>query len=824
MPIRSFDQSEIVLSERRRLEIPLLLAVWAGVVGFSLAAGSWFYIFAGTLGVGVNLLAVRRNQEVYIQRVFVNVGVLAATAIMLLELVRTADPLIVKLGHYLILIQLCKLFERKRNRDYVQLLALSVLLMVAGAMISTSIWYAAAVVVQIVLACHTAMVFTLKRGLDAAGATRLATETAPVNPRLVAWNVIRDWPGRAIRGRLGVILVAIFATGALMFLVTPRVVWGGLEPMPEVDAVGASAFRNSLSLSDAGRIYQSNAIMMTVTVRSQDESLAPPALQYFRCRTYDRYAQSVWSASHGVGGTPLPRELPPDSVVQDVAMEPALLPALFAAYPPVRCASPYGSPQWNVDLTISLMVHPPPTGTVRYTVWSWRHPLTAEQLSYLRSTGGAPLGDPAEHVEVPRAVADLARAWCGRLKDERERLLEPIVRLSDICRPPRFLETLYEPLAPRTQAERWLRALHARRAALATGGERDRLDGRIARLQHVCMAPSTTELLDRAGRWLAELEARRDDLARDIANELARRLRSEYDYTLDVPRPPSGTDALEHFLLTARKGHCTLFASALAVMCRSLGVHARVATGFRVDSPEAGGRQYVARGRDAHAWTEVYTPSSHWVIVDATPAGRGQPSPPWWAPLRDFWQRVQFFWKHRVVGYDEVARRNLGRWFRGAWQAVSGAFARAARAVRDAFVNMLVHGQVDVAVAYLSLAVSLLGTGVLVALALRAVRRKVRFRRAVREGHAVPWWQLRFFVRLVSLLERRGANRRPDQTPREFVRHATETLHLPADALGRLVDLYYRVRWGRRPAAAEEVRAADAQVAEIARRLKRRRR
>ena len=90
-----------------------------------------------------------------------------------------------------------------------------------------------------------------------------------------------------------------------------------------------------------------------------------------------------------------------------------------------------------------------------------------------------------------------------------------------------------------------------------------------------------------------------------------------YDQTAQVP--PSNTDGVSYFLFAAERGVCTNFASAMAVMLRSQGVPARLATGyFRGEQDEATG-QWIIRGRNFHAWVEVYFPTYGWIEFEATP-------------------------------------------------------------------------------------------------------------------------------------------------------------------------------------------------------------
>src|SRR5690606_6984980 len=81
-----------------------------------------------------------------------------------------------------------------------------------------------------------------------------------------------------------------------------------------------------------------------------------------------------------------------------------------------------------------------------------------------------------------------------------------------------------------------------------------------------------------------------------------------------------GQDPLDEFLFNHKSGHCELFASALAAMCRSINIPARVVTGYRVAEYNRVGGYYVVRQDDAHAWCEIdLGPQLSWRTVDPTP-------------------------------------------------------------------------------------------------------------------------------------------------------------------------------------------------------------
>ncbi|HEX5510983.1 MAG TPA: DUF3488 and transglutaminase-like domain-containing protein [Actinomycetales bacterium] len=96
---------------------------------------------------------------------------------------------------------------------------------------------------------------------------------------------------------------------------------------------------------------------------------------------------------------------------------------------------------------------------------------------------------------------------------------------------------------------------------------------------------------------------------------------------------PDGTSssAIADFL-QRRSGFCVHFASAMAVMARSLGIPARVAVGFLPGQQQEDGTFRVSL-RDAHAWPELYFAGAGWIRFEPTPATRTGALPPWAAPL-----------------------------------------------------------------------------------------------------------------------------------------------------------------------------------------------
>jgi len=103
-----------------------------------------------------------------------------------------------------------------------------------------------------------------------------------------------------------------------------------------------------------------------------------------------------------------------------------------------------------------------------------------------------------------------------------------------------------------------------------------------------------------------------------------------YDPTVNLS---DDENAMVTFLNT-RRGFCVQFAATFAVMARSLGIPARVATGFTPGTRDASGA-YVVTNLDAHAWPEIWLHGLGWTnLFDPTPPSNqpGAAAPPTSAP------------------------------------------------------------------------------------------------------------------------------------------------------------------------------------------------
>ena len=742
MPLRRFTPAEMVLTQRLHLERPLLALVLLGAATFALAEGRAFLLLLTAAGVGVNALALHRRSEFYVPRWLVNLAVLGATGIFVLEFAdfRSNRDVLAVLGRYLVLIQLCKLFEQKRNRDYVQLIALSLVLVVTGAMLTTSLWFALMLLAYVPVACYVGMVLTLKVALDRQAAACLPPEARPADPHKLAWQVSARLPRRHLAQLAAWSGAACVACAVFVFLLMPREQPGLLLPIDVPGGMGMSGFSPTVRLGAVNRIRLDDRVVMRVEVESKSgRGPRPrhnavgdpvPADLYLRGRTLDTYIRGEWTRPGGSLGwwagrpqSPVTAPAGDNVLVQKVVMDGSLAPFLFAVAPCVRADGVFITGNYP-DLTADAHKL---QGSIRYTAWSYDAPLTSEQLEFFRRLRGhAPTARPDS--KIPNAVAELATEWC--------------------------------------------RDLLARRNVLPP----DDADAR--------------------GR-----------LDREIAQRISLRLRTDYQYTLQPPPAPIGRDPVVEFLFRSRRGHCEYFASAMTLMCQSLGLHARLCAGFM--SGDHGPDGFLVRNRDAHAWVEVFTPAQDWERFDPTPPAGPQHGAQ--GPLRRLWDSVAFRWRTSVIGYGESDRQSLfGQLLDAFERGWRGAMGRVKKTIASLWA-LITRGRFDPELlAGLAVLAATAGGASILVLGVRLWRRRARGggRRLRAQLRRAP----RFYRELVGLLRRAGAQPDPALTAREYLAAAAGQLRLgpPGQAvLAELGELHYRVRWGGEPAAAGSDRAGQ---------------
>lgn len=119
---------------------------------------------------------------------------------------------------------------------------------------------------------------------------------------------------------------------------------------------------------------------------------------------------------------------------------------------------------------------------------------------------------------------------------------------------------------------------------------------------------------------------------REIISFVQNYLYDNTEYSLKPGSTPEGEDFIEYFLFQNKKGYCVHYATAAAMLFRSMGVPARYVEGYHADKDTLQNESTVTmEGTDlwhtveltdryAHAWVEIYISGYGWIPVEVTKA------------------------------------------------------------------------------------------------------------------------------------------------------------------------------------------------------------
>lgn len=290
-------------------------------------------------------------------------------------------------------------------------------------------------------------------------------------------------------------------------------------------------------------------------------------------------------------------------------------------------------------------------------------------------------------------------------------------------------------------------------------------------------------------------------------------LSGDFRYTTDLGSivRRRGEDPIVNFLASSRQGHCQYFASALCAMCQSMGVDARVVAGFIALEYDPSQSLYIVRSSNAHAWVEVRTGEAQWTTFDGTPPSTladvqiAQRS--WADGLRWLWDPLNFAWTRHVVSFDAQAQAELADRMASTREALSRPF----QSVRES-LNTVRQRLVETFSGLVGrLWLVSIGTVLMATLVVMALVR-VRWRRTSslvgRDASRRERELARHYLDALRIARRLGALRHPGMTPFDVaaalaVRSPEAAMHLRS-----VVEGFYAVRFGGRPATAERCSAA----------------
>jgi hypothetical protein len=297
--------------------------------------------------------------------------------------------------------------------------------------------------------------------------------------------------------------------------------------------------------------------------------------------------------------------------------------------------------------------------------------------------------------------------------------------------------------------------------------------------------------------WNLAREWAGDGSPLEQALRIQQRLRKDFKYTLDGPETPA-RDPLADFLFVRKEGYCEYFASAMAVMLRTLGIPARVATGFQSGYFNDVSGLYVVRASDAHAWVEGWIEGRGWTTFDPTPVGSARGAG-LWSRINMYLDAADHAWQEWVVSYNIEQQVAMAARFEAALRSLnSRSTSPGANWTAKALTWANRWG------AWVLGVVSLAGLGIFFGPRLwRELRQTSQVRRIQRSGGTVRDASV-LYERMLDRLARRGFQKPGWFTPNEFVRH------LPAEERRRVAEfteIYNGIRFGGDAAATAHLAA-----------------
>ncbi len=753
----------LILVFRRLVHVQVVL----GIIAFGVAEQNpVLVLITGTIGTLAWYIVEGPNGRPLPQWV-INLGVVITMLALLRRIVNVG--LVLGIGEFILALQLFQLYGHKENRDYALLVVLSLLQVICASMVSVTVVFGALMLIYLVLALFTVLLFQLKLGHDEvreAMARQTPRDRSPAQPKMLFTRGHRTH--FHVLAALSGVFCIVLASG--FFVAMPRGAGAGMlgdwrAPVRQ----RVSGFSQQINLGGKSRISESRVPVLNMALRVDGQNIGGSNRSFLlRGMALDRYHRRTnrWQRSAGEGEndpvTPLgPTQTatfvadsyqPALTVTQEITLRSDTQNVLFSVFPPLALSSTH----------VEAITFNPRDQVIRSgssTAGSMQYTLAAEY--------------------TPRRMQQsLLNAYRSR----------------------------YRPAFSPTRAEQppHRRYRYARRPVLD--------DDRIRRYAQTILDAHDLQRERRTPHTEQDVQ---------ICRVIERHLQRNFSYTLEPQRSRTDDDPILAFLFEHQRGHCEVFASAMATLLRSIGIPARVITGFGVSEYNAVGGYYVVRQKHAHAWVEAHIGDTGWLSFDPSPPQSIQrlheDHDAWWVGLRDFYEYIEFRWINGVITYDSGQRRKIMSMLDQSMNAANTKLLAAWDDARQTIGQWHRRWLPDAADYFLLL---LIVAGIALAVWL-LMTLGVQHRRRVRKLQVEQTSLLEqrrlvrdcaFYLRTMKLLEKAGYSKPTWQTPGAF---AEELARWDGEAMAtvkQLTALFYEVRFGGRALDSERARRANALV------------
>jgi len=325
--------------------------------------------------------------------------------------------------------------------------------------------------------------------------------------------------------------------------------------------------------------------------------------------------------------------------------------------------------------------------------------------------------------------------------------------------------------------------------------------------RHFLQIPGQSERIAALAREITHIQRTTYDKANAIQSFLTHNFR----YSLDAPLTDKG-QPLEEFLFTRKTGYCEHYASAMVIMLRTIGIPARLVTGFLATEWNEYGNYYLVRQQDAHAWVEVHLPHSGWITMDPTPPSIenvGSEFPTWHA-LERMMDTFRLQWSRFFVQYSAADQLAIVRELKAGGTSARNKVFDSIGALFSPFVTMF-SGITEYASKGMILSlvellgISLIGLAVLWLGIKRSWVREMVSKKAARDEQEIA----QLYGRMVQHLAGEGISKPTTTGPLEFVRIAQAKWSGANSAVASITELYCRTRFGHISLTKEELSLAE---------------
>ena len=764
----------------RQFRPTLYVLVALGFTGFAIATLAPIMWMLGMAGLILNVWLVKTRRFRPLPRWSANALTLGLAGITTFAVIGDPRP-IFPIGNFLLVLQLIKLFEQRANRDYAQVLVLSLLLMVAAAISTASLIFGLLFIAYLLLSPYACLLFHLKVETDHAKRL-MGLDERQADPMTLKQD--QRYLNRSMTRLTGLVATAATIMAVCVFIFFPRGSAANVFNWRYQPVVPMTGLSDQMDMKSVSRVQTNTTQIASVKITHNGELVKSGEI-YLRGNVFDQYdgdpnSSTAWSWSRSSlrDGSPQPDTL-------QVNADSSLLES-------DQAEATAGGEQWVQEFAPLQPIYVPFLVAIgRPISLSANRPLKFNAISRDQTiTLTAPLFQPLNY-RVVSTLPIVATPVIRRPNDNGDDGAPPALTAIS----PRVAEYARRPEVSGTDAG-------GRPLAVALARQ---------------IAATPTPMPIPRNRAFAVRLPRAPELAAEVAAKIEQHLQTEFAYTLDLAddrTKDDRTDPVERFLYVTKKGWCEHFAGAMTLMCQSLGLQARLVSGYKCDEYNAIGDYFIVRQSHAHAWVEVlirdgnrdiwerFDPTSGHDVTDAAAAG-----PSSWMKVKHFFEFLEHTWATNVVAYDagtqsslldnvETKMLNVSIQANSAVKDQTGGWQDWLDRLKDKKYSIGESAIIGMLTLFITIGVGLTAWFVVGRVRLMRRARRIGLGSLERDEARRLARQLGFYDEMIGILEQREIVCPAHMTPLEFGRSLDFLPREAYEIVCRLTSIFYRVRFG----------------------------